>query len=64
MCGGVSGEELWEMKEARWRLGLVDGLKAADKTEEDLERERAPWKLDLAVRWYRIGAPCAWTAKR
>jgi REP element-mobilizing transposase RayT len=59
---GVEAGELKELKDAHWSQILGEGLARHGKTLETAAEEigSAPWKLALAARLRREGAPYAW----
>jgi REP element-mobilizing transposase RayT len=64
---GLEREEVREMRELTWEQAVADGLRAAHRTEEQLNTRpmSQPWKLELADHVQRkAGASVAWLAAR
>lgn len=59
---GVEADELRELKLAHWTQVLDEELRRLGKSHEDTAGDNygAPWKIEVAVRLRKAGAPYAW----
>ena len=61
----TAAKELEDLRNARWSSALVEALRAARKTGEDVSQDPKgeTWKISAALKLRGVGAPHRWVAE-